>query len=183
MVRSADAATPHDVLHWYVDGGANAQWAVRQGDWKLIGNVRTATNDHVTEADRRLFLSNLAVLFFSYLYGDQFLNGYGWRIPFALSIVLVAVGLWIRLGILETPVFQQLVSKNKIEKAPVLEVVAKQPREIILSALLRMSEQAPFYIFTAFVFAYAVGTLKMNRDFILTAVLAASCVSFITIPL
>jgi MFS family permease len=46
-----------------------------------------------------------------------------------------------------------------------------------------MAEQAPFYIFTAFIFAYAVGTLHMSRDFILTAVLVASCVSFITIPL
>ena len=48
---------------------------------------------------------------------------------------------------------------------------------------LRMAEQAPFYIFTAFIFAYAVGTLHMSRDFILTAVLVASCVSFVTIPL
>ena len=46
-----------------------------------------------------------------------------------------------------------------------------------------MSEQAPFYIFTAFVFAYGIGTLKMSRDLILTAVLVASCVSFVTIPL
>ena len=129
-----------------------------------------------------LFLSNLAVLGFSYLAGDQF-GTWGWRLPFLLSIVLVAIGLWIRLGILETPVFQKLLNTNKIEKAPVLEVIQKQPREIILSALLRMSEQAPFYIFTAFVFSYAVGTLKMDRNFILTAVLAASCVSFITIPL
>ena len=129
-----------------------------------------------------LFLSNLAVLGFSYLSGDQF-GIWGWRLPFLLSIVLVAIGLWIRLGILETPVFQKLLNTNKIEKAPVLEVIQKQPREIILSALLRMSEQAPFYIFTAFVFSYAVGTLKMDRNFILTAVLAASCVSFITIPL
>src|SRR5205814_896669 len=59
----------------------------------------------------------------------------------------------------------------------------RQPKEIILSALIRMSEQAPFYVFTAFVFAYGVGTLKMSRDFILTAVLVASCVSFISIPL
>ena len=48
---------------------------------------------------------------------------------------------------------------------------------------VRMAEQAPFYIFTAFIFAYAVGTLHMSRDFILTAVLVASCVSFVTIPL
>ena len=108
---------------------------------------------------------------------------WGWRIPFALSIVLVGIGLWIRLGILETPVFQKLLDTNKIEKAPILEVIKKQPKEIILSALLRMSEQAPFYIFTAFVFSYAVGTLKMSRNFILAAVMVAACVSFFTIPL
>jgi MFS family permease len=130
-----------------------------------------------------LLLSNLAILAFSaWATGDDFLV-WGWRIPFALSIVLVGVGLWIRLGILETPVFQQLLDTNKIEKAPILEVIKKQPKEIILSALLRLSEQAPFYVFTAFVFAYTVGTLHMSRNFILSAVMAAACVSFFTIPL
>src|ERR1700741_3493256 len=107
-----------------------------------------------------LFLANLAVLAFSQLSGDQF-NTWGWRIPFALSIILVGVGLWIRLGILETPVFQQVLRDNKVEKAPILEVFRKHPKEIALSALLRMAEQAPFYIFTAFIFAYAVGSLHM----------------------
>jgi MFS family permease len=129
-----------------------------------------------------LFLSNLAILGFSAWYGDQF-AAWAWRLPFALSIVLVGVGLWIRLGILETPVFQQLLKDDKIEKAPMLEVIKRQPKEIILSALLRMSEQAPFYIFTAFIFSYAVGTLKMDRNFILLAVLVASCVSFFSIPI
>ena len=103
--------------------------------------------------------------------------------PFFLSIILIGIGLWIKLGILETPVFQQLLATRKIERTPIVEVIKKQPREILLSALLRMAEQAPFYIFTAFVFAYGVGTLKMSRDLILSAVLVASCVSFITIPL
>jgi MFS family permease len=129
-----------------------------------------------------LFLANLSILAFSTLSGDQFAV-WGWRIPFALSIILVGIGLWIRLGILETPVFQQLLNTNKIESAPIVEVIKRQPREIILSALLRMAEQAPFYIFTAFVFAFAVGTLHMSRDFILTSVLVASVVSFVTIPL
>ena len=129
-----------------------------------------------------LFLSNLSILAFSTWSGDQFVT-WGWRIPFALSIILVGVGLWIRLGILETPVFRQLLKTKRIERAPIAEVIKKQPKQIILSALLRMAEQAPFYIFTAFIFAYAVGTLHMSRDFILTAVLVASCVSFITIPL
>jgi MFS family permease len=129
-----------------------------------------------------LFLSNLAVLAFSKWSGDQFLV-WGWRIPFALSIVLVGIGLWVRLGILETPVFQKLVTERKIEHAPIVEVIKRQPKEILLSALVRMSEQAPFYIFTAFVFAYGTGTLKLSRDLILSAVLVASLVSFVSIPL
>ena len=64
----------------------------------------------------------------------QFLT-WGWRIPFFLSLILVAVGLWIRLGIMETPVFSKLVAERKIEKAPILEVIKRQPKEIMLSAL------------------------------------------------
>jgi MFS family permease len=129
-----------------------------------------------------LFLSNLVILGVSAWSGDQF-PIWGWRIPFLLSIVLIGIGLWVRLGILETPIFQRLLSERKIERAPILEVLKKQPREIALSAFLRMSEQTPFYIFTAFIFAYATGTLKLSRDFVLIAVLVAALVSFITIPL
>src|SRR5262249_37023939 len=129
-----------------------------------------------------LFLSNLVILLVSAWMGVDFAT-WGWRIPFFLSIVLIGIGLWIRLGILETPVFRQLVESELIERAPIVEVMRRQPKEIILSALLRMAEQAPFYIFTAFVFAYGTGTLKMSRDLVLSAVLVASCVSFITIPL
>src|SRR5690348_1357309 len=89
-----------------------------------------------------LFISNLAILIFSALSGDQFLS-WGWRIPFLLSILLVGLGLWIRLGILETPVFQKLLTEKKTERAPTAEVIKRQPREIILSALARMAEQAP----------------------------------------
>src|SRR5580693_7366328 len=83
-----------------------------------------------------LFLSNLAVLAFSALSGDQFLT-WGWRIPFLLSILLVGLGLYIRLGIMETPVFVRLVAERRIERAPVLEVLRRHPREIVLTALCR----------------------------------------------
>ena len=129
-----------------------------------------------------LFLSNLAILGFSAWTGPDFAI-WGWRIPFLLSIILIGIGLWIRLGILETPVFQALLDDNKVEKTPIVEVIRRQPREILLSALARMAEQAPFYVFTAFVFAYGTTTLHLSRDLILTAVLAASCLSFVTIPL
>ena len=129
-----------------------------------------------------LFIANLAVLAFSQMSGDQFL-AWGWRIPFAFSIVLVAIGLYIRLNILETPIFQRLVAEKKVERAPMTEVIKRQPREIILSAFARMGEQAPFYIFTAFIFTYGTATLKMSRDLLLTAVMAAAVLSFFTIPL
>ena len=128
-----------------------------------------------------LFLANLAVLAFSQMSGQAFLT-WGWRLPFALSLVLVLVGLWVRLSVLETPVFRRLVAENKIERAPILEVIAKQPEEIILSALARMVEQTPFYIFTAYVFAYGTGVLKVPRDLLLTAVLTAAVVSFFSVP-
>ncbi|TYL84618.1 MFS transporter [Bradyrhizobium cytisi] len=129
-----------------------------------------------------LFLANLAVLAFSQMAGDQFL-AWGWRIPFALSIILVGVGLYIRLGILETPVFSKLVAERQVERTPMLTVIREYPKEILLSAFARMSEQAPFYIFTAFVFSYGIGTLHVSRDFLLTAVLSASVLSFVSIPL
>jgi metabolite-proton symporter len=128
-----------------------------------------------------LFLANLAVLVFSQMSGDQFL-AWGWRIPFALSIVLVGIGLWIRLRILETPVFRKLVSENKIERAPIVEVCRKQWGTIILGALARTSEQGPFYIFTAFIFAYGTTTLHASRDLLLAGVLAATCLSAFAIP-
>ncbi len=129
-----------------------------------------------------LFLANLAVLAFSAISGPQFI-AWGWRIPFLLSIVLVAIGLWIRLGILETPAFRQLVQDHAIERAPLAEVCRRHPKEIILSALVRMGEQAPFYIFTAFVFSYGTATLHLSRDLLLVSVLVASVLSLVTVPL
>jgi metabolite-proton symporter len=128
-----------------------------------------------------LFIANLAVLAFSQMSGEAFL-AWGWRIPFALSLLLVGVGLYIRMGILETPVFTRLLAERKVDKTPILTVIREHPKEILLSAFARMAEQAPFYIFTAFVFSYGIGTLHVSRDFLLTAVLCASVVSFFSIP-
>ncbi len=109
-----------------------------------------------------LFLANLAVLFFSWLSGDQFLT-WGWRIPFFISIIMVGIGLWIRLGILETPVFQRVVEEDRVERVPVVEVLKRQPKQVLLTALLRMPEQAPGYIVGAFIFSYGTTVLGMPR--------------------
>src|SRR5438552_7159858 len=98
-----------------------------------------------------LFLANVAVLAFSAMSGDQFLT-WGWRIPFLLSIVMVAVGLWIRLGILETPVFQRVLEDNRVARAPTIEVFRRQPKTIALTALLPIAAQAPRHTFNGLVF-------------------------------
>src|SRR5271169_6845938 len=124
------------------------------------------------------FLANLAVLVFSWLSGDQFLV-WGWRIPFLISIVMVGVGLWIRLGILETPVFQKVIAEDRIERVPVLEVLKRQPKQVVLTALLRLPEQAPGYLFGAFVFTYGTTVLGASRNFLLIAVLVSAVLGFL----
>jgi MFS family permease len=125
-----------------------------------------------------LFLANLAVLFFSWLSGDQFLV-WGWRIPFLLSIVMVGIGLWIRLGIAETPVFRRVLAEERVERIPVLEVLKRQPKQVLLTALLRMPEQAPGYIVGTFIFTYATTVLGATRDFVLMAVLTQAVLGFL----
>jgi MFS family permease len=129
-----------------------------------------------------LLLANVAVLVFSLISGDQFLV-WGWRIPFLLSLVMIAVGLYIRLGIMETPVFRKIVAENRVARVPVLDVIKQQPRSIILSALARMAEQAPAYIYLAFVFAYGTKVIHQDRDFLLISLICAGIVSLFTIPI
>ncbi|MBV8736208.1 MAG: MHS family MFS transporter [Alphaproteobacteria bacterium] len=124
------------------------------------------------------FLANLAVLLFSWLTGPQFLT-WGWRIPFFLSIIMVGIGLWIRLGILETPVFQRVVEEERVERVPVLEVFKRHPKQVALTAILRLPEQAPGYLFGAWVFTYGTQVLGASRNFLLIAVLVAAVAAFI----
>ena len=128
-----------------------------------------------------LFLANLAVLFFSWLSGDQFLV-WGWRVPFLLSIVMVGIGLWIRLGISETPVFQKVLDEDRVERVPVVEVFKRQPKQVALTALLRMPEQAPGYVVGTFIFTYATTVLGAPRNFVLMAVLVQAFLGFLWVP-
>jgi len=129
-----------------------------------------------------LLLSNGMLALVTALTGPNFAT-WGWRIPFLLSIVLVAVGLWIRLGILETPVFSRLLEQRRTVAAPVAEVLRRNWREVALTCLIRTGQQAPFYIFWTYVLTYATGPLGMPRQDILVDTLIASGVSLVTVPL
>src|SRR5262245_21344510 len=129
-----------------------------------------------------LVLSNGAYLLFNSLTGDQFLI-WGWRIPFLLSIVLIAVGLYIRVGIMETPVFSRLLDSQKIEPAPVVEVLRKSGREVVLSSLARLGQNTQFYILTSFILVYGTATLGFTRGSLLNATLGMSALSLISVAL
>lgn len=129
-----------------------------------------------------LVLSTGVVRLTSGVTGTEGFAVFGWRIPFILSIVLIGVGLFVRLRVTESPEFEAVRKSNKVVKSPILEVIKRQPKQILLSALLRTSEQAPFYLFITFVLTYAVKHLKLNSNSILDDTLIAAALGLISIP-
>jgi MFS family permease len=109
-------------------------------------------------------------------------KAWAWRIPFLASLVLVGIGLWVRLKVMETPLFAQVVEKRTVAKIPVLDVLRRYPRQVVLSALLRMSEQAPFYIYTAFALTYIKDHLHKATGVGLAAVTVAGLLELFLIP-
>src|SRR5256885_2018240 len=99
-----------------------------------------------------------------------------------LIITLLAVGLVIRLKILETPMFSKVLEHGKTASAPVAEAIRRHWREILLSAGARFAEQMPFYLFTTFVLIYVVERHHYSKTFVLTAVLVGAAVELATIP-
>jgi metabolite-proton symporter len=114
---------------------------------------------------------------------DDSFDSWGWRIPFLLSIVLVGIGLYVRLKVLESPAFAEAKKQQVIFKQPVWEVIRTQPREILTSAFVRLSEQAPFYLFITFVLTYGTTKLGLARGNLLNYTLVAAAVGLITVPL
>jgi MFS family permease len=128
-----------------------------------------------------LFLANIAVLFLSWLSGDEFLS-WGWRVPFLLSIIMVGIGLYIRLGILETPVFSRILSEERVARAPSVEVFRRQPKEVILTAFARMAEQVPGYLSITYIFTFGTTVLVASRDFLLSALIASTVLGAFWVP-
>jgi metabolite-proton symporter len=129
-----------------------------------------------------LVLSTGVVRITSGFTGTEGFAAYGWRIPFILSILLIGVGLFVRLRVVESPEFEAVRKANKVVKNPLIEVFKRQPKQVLLTALVRTSEQAPFYLFITFVLTYAVKQLKLNSNSILDDTLIAAALGLISIP-
>jgi MFS transporter, MHS family, shikimate and dehydroshikimate transport protein len=129
-----------------------------------------------------LILSNLIFLAVATLPEAQF-TAWGWRIPFLLSIILVGVGLFIRLRIMESPAFRRVQESNTEARMPIVDVVRTYPKQVLLAAGAFLVINAYFYILVSYLISYATAEAGMSNSSILTVVLISSVVSFFAMPL
>lgn len=129
-----------------------------------------------------LLLATGVFSIFSSLPEDQFLS-WGWRVPFLLGIVLLAVGMFIRFQVFESPLFAESQKKNDVSPLPILEVFSKYRRSVLLAMGARFAENVCFYIFTVFSLTYATEYLSLPKQTILNGVWIAAAAQLFAIPL
>ena len=112
---------------------------------------------------------------------DDFL-AWGWRVPFLISIVLVFVGLFIRLRIMESPVFAKIKEARRVVKMPVVELLRSDARNVLLAAGLYLSHGVLFYAMTVYTLAYTTREYGLEENTYLVGVTAAGAVQLFTIP-
>ena len=126
--------------------------------------------------------SGVVALLSSLLTDAQFLS-WGWRLAFMLSIVLVAIGMYIRLNVMETPEFSKVKKLGEQVKLPIKDVITKFPGNVIAGMGARYIDGVFFNIFGVFSIAYLTQTLKIARTDALLGVMTAALVMVVTIPL
>lgn len=128
-----------------------------------------------------LLLSTGVFAIVSNLPDEQFL-AWGWRVPFLLSILLVAVGLYIRMALLETPAFRRVKETHTQARVPIVDVLRTNLRGVLLVIGLRIAENGSFFVFSVFVLSYATGQLGLARSTLLTGILIAATVQLFVVP-
>ena len=108
-----------------------------------------------------LFLSSGAFWLLLHLMTQEQLLSWGWRIPFIASIILIAVGLWVRLSITETPAFQKAIDEHKRVDVPVVELFRNHKRSLLLGTFVALATFVLFYIGSAYLLSYNVKVLNI----------------------
>lgn len=121
----------------------------------------------------------------SLVQSDEAFTAWGWRVPFLLSAVMVFIGLWVRLSLEDSPVFAE--TKQEIEARgsthlPILEVVRRYPKEVLLAMGMRMAENISYYVFTIVVITYVTTYLGAPKSAVLGALLLGAGMQVVLIP-
>ena len=107
---------------------------------------------------------------------------WGWRIPFVASAAMVAVGIFIRLRVTETPEFTRDQREGRLERFPVLAAIIRHPKDLAIGLGVRVTEAAWIYVITIFCLSYAVNDLGLSRPLVLGAIALGAVVELVTIP-
>ncbi|MEM5383847.1 MFS transporter [Paraburkholderia phymatum] len=128
-------------------------------------------------------LMSLATFHISSSMSKGSFEAWGWRIPFLLSAVVVAMGLLLRSRLKETPVFEELRRNKAVVRAPITEVLRTSLRPMLCAWGARLGDNSLAYIYESFVIVYVTQQLHMSRDTIVTALMWSTAAQFITVPL
>ncbi len=129
-----------------------------------------------------LLLANGTLSLMGTVTSDATFLSWGWRVPFLLSGLLVVVGLWIRLTIEESPLFRQIEVSDVKVRAPIIDVLRRYPKQVLLAIGARIGVDVAFYTFVLFITTYVVTYLKLPRSYALNAVLIAATCQVLLIP-
>jgi len=130
-----------------------------------------------------LLLSTGTFALTSKIMSEDALLSWGWRVPFLASIVMIGVGLYVRLGVAESPVFQRLKDADQRAEHPTGDLLRSAKRLLFITIGMKMLQNAVFYIYSAFMLYYIVNTLNLPRSVGLNAIIISSLVGIFTIPL
>lgn len=128
-----------------------------------------------------LLLSSGVFALVSALPEPQLLS-WGWRVPFLLSILLVGIGLYIRLAILESPAFRRVQETRRAARIPAVELIRTAPKNLLIAMGARFAPDIGFYVCGTFIVAYAGDQLGLSSSMILTAVTVAAVIELFTVP-
>ena len=129
-----------------------------------------------------LLLSTAAFALTARLPNDQFLS-WGWRLPFLISIALIGVGLFIRLRVMESPMFEQVRAEKKVSTAPFIELLRTYPKQIVLAIGTRFATDITFNVINVFMLAYGTQQLGLPRELFLNSILLGCAVALVTLPI
>ncbi|MFI7420181.1 MFS transporter [Nonomuraea sp. NPDC049684] len=161
-----------------------------------LGGAVVLTMEHAPKGRRGLFgafpmmgtpagmlCANAVFLGTSSLLGEESFMAWGWRVPFLLSIVLVAVGLYLRLRIEESPDYADLVERRKPVKLPIAVVLRDHWREVVHTIGVIIGNSALAYIFMVYILGYGEAAAGLSRTFLLSCVIGGAAVWLVTAPL
>jgi MFS family permease len=163
-------------------GGEWSGSVLMAGEWAPPGRRGLMASFPQMGSPLGLILANSALATMAVSQDEATFLAWGWRIPFIASLVLVAIGLYIRMGVMESPVFAQVKSAGRIVRAPIMLVIRENWREVALTTLLRTGQLAPYYISTVFILSYGTQVLGLSRAMLLNCVSIRAVAALAVIP-